>query len=266
MGSFNNCWFSHIFFPSPLTEPWTMAYSKNSNKKFFFNKLTQESTYAMPPNAAAPFQYVPLDSDFCSGVCTDDEELPWIVVSVFSSSVCHSERLFWAWVDGVIVHDSQTRMDSEKLSKNDVLSFIHQHHQHWERLQLFGAHSLMAHAELWTMMHPINSWFVHERTIRSLHLNVFLCYCWVEGQIINSFMSILSWKELWSWSKKKTVLAATVTELTGSPPQPFTAFCSQLTGLIVEQQMLLLLACCSRSSLFPSGPPSSYLCVSTDPS
>lgn len=35
-----------------------MAYSKNSMKKFFFNKLTQKSTYDMPPNAAAPFQYV----------------------------------------------------------------------------------------------------------------------------------------------------------------------------------------------------------------
>lgn len=40
------------------SEPWTMAYSKNSMKKFFFNKLTKESTYDMPPNAAAPFQYV----------------------------------------------------------------------------------------------------------------------------------------------------------------------------------------------------------------
>ncbi|XP_037541388.1 cap-specific mRNA (nucleoside-2'-O-)-methyltransferase 1 [Nematolebias whitei] len=89
-----------LYIIKTVVEPWTMAYSKNSNKKFFFNKLTQQSTYDMPPNAAAPFH------------------------------VCHSERLFWAWVDGVIVHDSQTRMDSEKLSKNDVLSFIHQHHQH----------------------------------------------------------------------------------------------------------------------------------------
>ena len=48
---------------------------------------------------------------------------------VFILSVCHSERLFWAWVDGVIVHDSQTRMDPEKLSKDDVLSFIHQNYQ-----------------------------------------------------------------------------------------------------------------------------------------
>uniref|UniRef100_A0A1A8NGL2 Cap-specific mRNA (nucleoside-2'-O-)-methyltransferase 1 n=1 Tax=Nothobranchius rachovii TaxID=451742 RepID=A0A1A8NGL2_9TELE len=91
---------SGLYIIKTFNEPWTMAYSKNSNKKYFFNKLTQKSTYAMPPDAAAPFH------------------------------VCHSERFFWAWVEGVIVHDSQTRMDPEKLSKEDFLSFIHQHYQH----------------------------------------------------------------------------------------------------------------------------------------
>lgn len=88
-----------LYIIKTVNEPWTMAYSKNSKMKFFFNKLTKESTYEMPPNSAAPFH------------------------------VCHSERLFWAWVDGVIVHDSQTRMDPEKLSKDDVLSFVHQNYQ-----------------------------------------------------------------------------------------------------------------------------------------
>ncbi|XP_028295572.1 cap-specific mRNA (nucleoside-2'-O-)-methyltransferase 1 [Gouania willdenowi] len=87
-----------LYIIKTVNEPWTMAFSKNSKKKFFFNKLTQESSYTMPPNSAAPFH------------------------------VCNSERLFWAWVDGVIVHDSQTRIDPEKLSKDDVLSFIHQHY------------------------------------------------------------------------------------------------------------------------------------------
>lgn len=41
------------------SEPWTMAYSKNSKMKFFYNKKTKDSTYEMPPNSAAPFQYVP---------------------------------------------------------------------------------------------------------------------------------------------------------------------------------------------------------------
>lgn len=39
-------------------EPWTMAYSKNSKMKFFYNKTTKTSTYEMPPNSAAPFKYV----------------------------------------------------------------------------------------------------------------------------------------------------------------------------------------------------------------
>lgn len=55
-----------------------------------------------------------------------NEQRPFFV---FVRSVCHSERLFWAWVDGVIVHDSQTRMDPEKLSKDEVLSFVHQYYQ-----------------------------------------------------------------------------------------------------------------------------------------
>ncbi|TKS76158.1 Cap-specific mRNA (nucleoside-2'-O-)-methyltransferase 1 [Collichthys lucidus] len=88
-----------LYIIKTVNEPWTMAYSKNSKMKFFYNKTTKESTYEMPPNSAAPFH------------------------------VCHSERLFWAWVDGVIVHDSQTRVDPEKLSKNDVLSFVHQNYQ-----------------------------------------------------------------------------------------------------------------------------------------
>ncbi|XP_056284572.1 cap-specific mRNA (nucleoside-2'-O-)-methyltransferase 1 isoform X2 [Pseudoliparis swirei] len=89
-----------LYIVKTVNEPWTMAYSKNSKMKFFFNKITKTSTYEMPPNSAAPF------------------------------NVCHAERLFWAWVDGVIVHDSQTRVDSEKLSKDDVLSFVHQNYQH----------------------------------------------------------------------------------------------------------------------------------------
>ncbi|KAJ8274745.1 hypothetical protein COCON_G00093700 [Conger conger] len=88
-----------LYIIKTVNDPWTMAYSKNSKRKFFFNKLTKDSTYDLPPNAVAPFH------------------------------VCHFERLFWAWEDGVKVHDSQTRVDPEKLSKEDVLAFIHQHYQ-----------------------------------------------------------------------------------------------------------------------------------------
>ncbi|XP_072298705.1 cap-specific mRNA (nucleoside-2'-O-)-methyltransferase 1 [Eucyclogobius newberryi] len=88
-----------LYMVKTVNEPWTMVYSKNSRKKYFYNKMTKASTYDLPPNSVAPFH------------------------------VCHSERLFWAWEDGVIVHDSQTRMDRDKLSKDDVLSFIHLNHQ-----------------------------------------------------------------------------------------------------------------------------------------
>uniref|UniRef100_A0A7N6AYX6 Cap-specific mRNA (nucleoside-2'-O-)-methyltransferase 1 n=1 Tax=Anabas testudineus TaxID=64144 RepID=A0A7N6AYX6_ANATE len=45
---------------------------------------------------------------------------PWTMAYIMTCP-----RLFWAWVDGVIVHDSQTRMDPEKLSKNDVFPEPH---------------------------------------------------------------------------------------------------------------------------------------------
>lgn len=88
-----------LYIIKTVNDPWTMAYSKNSKRKFFYNKLTKDSTYELPPNSVAPFL------------------------------VCHFERLFWAWEDGVKVHDSQTRVVPEKLSKEDILTFIHQHYQ-----------------------------------------------------------------------------------------------------------------------------------------
>ncbi|KAM9778051.1 cap-specific mRNA (nucleoside-2'-O-)-methyltransferase 1 isoform X2 [Syngnathus typhle] len=80
-------------------EPWTMASSKITNRKFFFNKITNKSSYDTPGDAASPFR------------------------------VCHAGRLFWAWEDGVIVHDSQTRVDPDKLSKDDVLAFVQHNRQ-----------------------------------------------------------------------------------------------------------------------------------------
>ncbi|KAK9954509.1 hypothetical protein ABG768_016565 [Culter alburnus] len=88
-----------LYIIKTVNDPWTMAFSKNSKRKFFYNKLTKESTYALPPGSVAPFH------------------------------ACHKDRLFWAWEEGVRVHDSQTRVNPDKLSKDDVLSFIHQHCQ-----------------------------------------------------------------------------------------------------------------------------------------
>ncbi|XP_030642918.1 cap-specific mRNA (nucleoside-2'-O-)-methyltransferase 1 [Chanos chanos] len=88
---------SGLYIIKTVNDPWTMGISKTSQRKFFYNKQTKDSTYDLPPSSVAPFH------------------------------VCHQERLFWAWEDGVRVHDSQTRIDPKKLSKEDVLSFIHQH-------------------------------------------------------------------------------------------------------------------------------------------
>uniref|UniRef100_A0A671RPB5 Cap-specific mRNA (nucleoside-2'-O-)-methyltransferase 1 n=1 Tax=Sinocyclocheilus anshuiensis TaxID=1608454 RepID=A0A671RPB5_9TELE len=86
---------SGLYIIKTVNDPWTMAFSKSSKRKFFYNKQTKESTYALPPGSVAPFH------------------------------ACHQDRLFWAWEEGVRVHDSQTRVNPDKLSKDDVLSFIH---------------------------------------------------------------------------------------------------------------------------------------------
>uniref|UniRef100_A0A8C9ERA4 Cap-specific mRNA (nucleoside-2'-O-)-methyltransferase 1 n=1 Tax=Pavo cristatus TaxID=9049 RepID=A0A8C9ERA4_PAVCR len=87
-----------LYIVRTVNDPWTMAYSKNFKRKFFFNKMTNESTFDLPSESIAPFH------------------------------VCHYSRLFWEWGDGVKVHDSQKRQDPEKLSKEDVLSFIQAHY------------------------------------------------------------------------------------------------------------------------------------------
>uniref|UniRef100_A0A8C2HB36 Cap-specific mRNA (nucleoside-2'-O-)-methyltransferase 1 n=1 Tax=Cyprinus carpio TaxID=7962 RepID=A0A8C2HB36_CYPCA len=90
---------SGLYIIKTVNDPWTMAFSKSSKRKFFYNKQTKESTYELPPGSVAPFH------------------------------ACHQDRLFWAWEEGVRVHDSQTRVNPDKLSKDEVLSFIHQHCQ-----------------------------------------------------------------------------------------------------------------------------------------
>ncbi|XP_059697369.1 cap-specific mRNA (nucleoside-2'-O-)-methyltransferase 1 [Haemorhous mexicanus] len=87
-----------LYIVRTMNDPWTMAYSKNFKKKFFFNKMTNVATYNLLPEAIAPFH------------------------------VCHYSRLFWEWGEGVKVHDSQKRQDPEKLSKETVLSFIQAHY------------------------------------------------------------------------------------------------------------------------------------------
>uniref|UniRef100_A0A6J0T072 Cap-specific mRNA (nucleoside-2'-O-)-methyltransferase 1 n=1 Tax=Pogona vitticeps TaxID=103695 RepID=A0A6J0T072_9SAUR len=93
-----------LYIVRTVNDPWTMAFSKNSFRKFFYNKTTQMSSYELPPEAVAPFH------------------------------ICYFNCLFWEWGNGVKVHDSQKREDPEKLSKETVLSFIRQHSPYDESL------------------------------------------------------------------------------------------------------------------------------------
>ncbi|XP_048375572.1 cap-specific mRNA (nucleoside-2'-O-)-methyltransferase 1 [Sphaerodactylus townsendi] len=86
-----------LYIVRTVSDPWTMAISKNCNRKFFYNKSTLTSTYELPPESVSPFH------------------------------ICYFNRLFWEWGDGVKVHDSQKSEDPETLSKEAVLSFIRLH-------------------------------------------------------------------------------------------------------------------------------------------
>ncbi|XP_078225208.1 cap-specific mRNA (nucleoside-2'-O-)-methyltransferase 1 isoform X3 [Callithrix jacchus] len=86
-----------LYIVRTVNEPWTMGFSKSFKRKFFYNKKTKDSTFDLPADSIAPFH------------------------------ICYYGRLFWEWGDGIRVHDSQKPQDQDKLSKEDVLSFIHMH-------------------------------------------------------------------------------------------------------------------------------------------
>uniref|UniRef100_A0A8C2S2X4 Cap-specific mRNA (nucleoside-2'-O-)-methyltransferase 1 n=1 Tax=Capra hircus TaxID=9925 RepID=A0A8C2S2X4_CAPHI len=86
-----------LYIVRTVNEPWTMGFSKSFKRKFFYNKKTKNSTFDLPPDAIAPFH------------------------------ICYYGRLFWEWGDGIRVHESQKPQDPDKLSKEDVLSFIQTH-------------------------------------------------------------------------------------------------------------------------------------------
>uniref|UniRef100_A0A8U7M0L3 Cap-specific mRNA (nucleoside-2'-O-)-methyltransferase 1 n=1 Tax=Corvus moneduloides TaxID=1196302 RepID=A0A8U7M0L3_CORMO len=97
-----------LYIVRTMNDPWTMAYSKNFKKKFFFNKMTNVATYNLLPECF-PF---PAKLTLLSSLPT-----------VFAITAASS-----GMGEGVKVHDSQKRQDPEKLSKETVLSFIQAHH------------------------------------------------------------------------------------------------------------------------------------------
>ncbi|XP_077138110.1 cap-specific mRNA (nucleoside-2'-O-)-methyltransferase 1 [Ranitomeya variabilis] len=89
---------SGLYIVKTLNDPWTMAFSKSHNCKYFYNHKTHISTYEVPVESIAPFH------------------------------VCFSARLFWEWCEGVQIHESQKQdPNTDKLSKDAVLHFIRMH-------------------------------------------------------------------------------------------------------------------------------------------
>ncbi|XP_019624485.1 PREDICTED: LOW QUALITY PROTEIN: cap-specific mRNA (nucleoside-2'-O-)-methyltransferase 1-like [Branchiostoma belcheri] len=85
-----------VHFIRTVNDPWVMQYSKSWNKKYFFNSRNGSSTFDCPPEAIAPFR------------------------------VCYANRIFWAWEDGVKVHDSHKASDS-KVSRDMLVQYVHRH-------------------------------------------------------------------------------------------------------------------------------------------
>ncbi|XP_035670765.1 cap-specific mRNA (nucleoside-2'-O-)-methyltransferase 1-like [Branchiostoma floridae] len=85
-----------VHFIRTVNDPWVMQYSKSWNKKYFFNSRNGSSTFDCPAEAVAPFR------------------------------VCYANRIFWAWEDGVKVHDSHKGSDS-KVSRDMLVQYVHRH-------------------------------------------------------------------------------------------------------------------------------------------
>lgn len=74
-----------------------MGFSRSFKRNFFYKK-TKASTCELPADAIAPFH------------------------------ICHYGRRLWEWGDGIRVRDSQKPQDPDKLSKEDILSYIQTQH------------------------------------------------------------------------------------------------------------------------------------------
>ncbi|XP_013416099.1 cap-specific mRNA (nucleoside-2'-O-)-methyltransferase 1 [Lingula anatina] len=87
---------SGVFFVKTVKDPWVMSFSRSSNRKYYFNKKNGESMFATPPESIADVRDTLL------------------------------QRVFWPWESGVKVHEKQEKCDPDKLSKNQLLQYVHQ--------------------------------------------------------------------------------------------------------------------------------------------
>nr|XP_039259182.1 cap-specific mRNA (nucleoside-2'-O-)-methyltransferase 1-like [Styela clava] len=91
-------WFvpSGLCFTKITKDPWTMAFSKSRNRKYFFNSNDRTSSFECPP-------------DFCA-----------------TYEMCASSRWYWSWEEGVKVHESQQHSRENILSRDEIVQFLHQ--------------------------------------------------------------------------------------------------------------------------------------------
>ncbi|CAH1792799.1 unnamed protein product [Owenia fusiformis] len=84
-----------IYFFKTVKEPWMMAYSRSSNKKYFYNSTTRESVFETPQDGIASY------------------------------SDCQNKLLFWPWGEGVKVHPGQqSTTNPNKVSMETITDFI----------------------------------------------------------------------------------------------------------------------------------------------
>ncbi|ESO94138.1 hypothetical protein LOTGIDRAFT_161337 [Lottia gigantea] len=83
-----------VYFIKTVKEPWMMAMSKSSQKKYFYNTVTRKAEYQIQKDSIAT---------------TRDSKL---------------NSLQWFWDRGVCVHDSQEHTDSSKISRDSILDFV----------------------------------------------------------------------------------------------------------------------------------------------
>ncbi|XP_071961827.1 cap-specific mRNA (nucleoside-2'-O-)-methyltransferase 1-like [Antedon mediterranea] len=84
-----------LHFIKITNEPWSMNFSRSQQRKYFFNSTNRESLFECPPDSVASFRD------------------------------CSKTRLLWKWEDGVVLHNAQQHRDNNKLSKDDILQFVH---------------------------------------------------------------------------------------------------------------------------------------------
>ncbi|XP_076817164.1 cap-specific mRNA (nucleoside-2'-O-)-methyltransferase 1-like isoform X2 [Clavelina lepadiformis] len=75
-------------------DPWSLAFSKSQKRKYFYNTVTQQSTYECPNDFNASYQ------------------------------LCARNRVYWQWSEHVKIHPAQERHRADLVSSNQMVDFV----------------------------------------------------------------------------------------------------------------------------------------------